>query len=41
MAAWLWTLKGRAIVCLNDCPDIRRAFEDFHIETVDIKRTVG
>lgn len=41
MAARLRTLKGRAIVSLNDHPDIRRAFEGFHIETVDIKYTVG
>ncbi|KLU28126.1 restriction endonuclease subunit M [Caballeronia mineralivorans PML1(12)] len=41
MAARLRTLKGRAIVSLNDHPDIRRAFDGFHIETVDIKYTVG
>lgn len=41
MAARLRTLKGRAIVSLNDHPDIRRAFDGFHIETVDIKYMVG
>ncbi|MFL9960475.1 DNA adenine methylase [Paraburkholderia sediminicola] len=41
MAARLRALKGKAIVSLNDHPDIRRAFEGFHIETVDIKYTVG
>jgi DNA adenine methylase len=41
MATRLRLLKGRAIVSLNDHPDIRRAFEGFHIETVDIKYTVG
>ena len=41
MAARLRALKGRAIVSLNDHPDIRRAFDGFHIETVDIKYTVG
>ncbi|WP_035546341.1 DNA adenine methylase [Burkholderia sp. 9120] len=41
MARRLRTIKGRAIVSLNDHPDIRRAFEGFHIETVDIKYTVG
>ncbi len=41
MAARLRSLKGRAIVSLNDHPDIRRAFEGFHIETVDIRYTVG
>jgi hypothetical protein len=35
------TSKGRVIVSLNDHPDIRRAFDGFHIETVDIKYTVG
>lgn len=41
MAAQLRRLKGKAIVSLNDHPDIRRAFDGFHIETVDIKFTVG
>jgi len=41
MAARLRTLKGRAIVSLNDHPAIRMAFDGFHIETVDIKYTVG
>ncbi|MFL9860797.1 DNA adenine methylase [Paraburkholderia madseniana] len=41
MAARLRSLKGKAIVSLNDHPDIRRAFDGFHIETVDIKYTVG
>ena len=34
-------MKGRAIVSLNDRRDIRRAFDGFHIETADIKYTVG
>lgn len=41
MAARLRCLKGRAIVSLNDHPAIRQAFDGFHIETVDIKYTVG
>lgn len=41
MAKRLRSIKGRAIVSLNDHPDIRRAFDGFHIETVDIKYTVG
>jgi DNA adenine methylase len=41
MATRLRTLKGKAIVSLNDHPAIRRAFDAFHIETVDIKYTVG
>ncbi|MFM0598151.1 DNA adenine methylase [Paraburkholderia dilworthii] len=41
MAKRLRTIKGRAIVSLNDHPAIRCAFEGFHMETVDIKYTVG
>jgi DNA adenine methylase len=41
MAARLRTLKGKAIISLNDHPAIRKAFEGFHIEMVDIKHTVG
>jgi DNA adenine methylase len=41
MAARLRGLKGKAIVSLNDHPAIRQAFDGFHIETVDIKYTVG
>ena len=41
MAERLRTIKGRAIVSLNDHQDIRRAFHGFHIETVDISYTVG
>jgi DNA adenine methylase len=41
MAARLRALKGKAIISLNDHPAIRRAFDGFHIETVDIKYTVG
>lgn len=41
MADRLRALKGRAIVSLNDHPDIRAAFAGFHMETVDIKYTVG
>lgn len=41
MAARLRTLKGKAIVSLNDHPAIRQAFDGFHIETVEIKYTVG
>jgi hypothetical protein len=35
------SLKGNAIVGLNDHPDIRRAFDGYYIETVDVKYTVG
>ena len=41
MAERLRTIQGHAIVSLNDHPDIRLAFDGFHIETVDISYTVG
>ena len=34
-------LKGRAVVSLNDHPDMRRIFAGFPVETVDITYTVG
>lgn len=37
----LRTIKGRAIVSLNDHPEIRRAFDGVHIEVVPIQYTVG
>ncbi|MDX1491267.1 MAG: DNA adenine methylase [Pseudohongiellaceae bacterium] len=41
MAQIMRTMKGKAIISLNDHPDIRRAFAGFHIETTDIKYTCG
>lgn len=41
MAAAMKTIKGKAIVSLNDHPDIRRIFADFEMETVPISYTVG
>ena len=41
MAEMLKRLKGKAIISLNDHPDIRRCFADFHIEATDIRYTVG
>ncbi|WP_428719150.1 DNA adenine methylase [Undibacterium curvum] len=41
MAALLKTISGKAIISLNDHPDIRRIFADFQIDTVPIKYTVG
>lgn len=41
MAEALRVLKGRAIVSLNDHPEIRRIFTGFDIDTVPIKYTVG
>lgn len=41
LAARMRTLKGKAIVSLNDHPDIRRAFAGFDMETLTIDYTVG
>lgn len=41
MAKRLGALKGRAIVSLNDHPEIRKAFDGFHIETVNIMYVLG
>lgn len=41
MAGLLRGLKGKAIVSLNDHPEIRRVFDGFQMETVPIKYTVG
>ncbi|HEK0227397.1 TPA: DNA adenine methylase [Pseudomonas aeruginosa] len=41
MAEMLKRLKGKAIISLNDHPDIRRCFTDYHIEATDIRYTVG
>lgn len=41
MAELLGRLQGKAIVSLNDHPDIRRIFGAFEIETTDIQYTVG
>jgi DNA adenine methylase len=41
MAATLRQIKGKAIVSLNDHPDIRQAFNGFEMDTVDITYTVG
>ena len=41
MAVVIGAIKGKAIISLNDHPDIRRAFAGFHFETTDIKYTVG
>ncbi len=41
MAELLGRLKGKAIVSLNDHPDIRRVFAGFEIDACDIKYTVG
>lgn len=41
MAARMRTLQGKAMVSINDHPDIRKVFEGFQFETTDIKYTVG
>ncbi|QAY92570.1 DNA adenine methylase [Pseudomonas sp. ACM7] len=41
MAKLLGEIKGKAIISLNDHPDIRRVFAGYHMETTDIKYTVG
>jgi DNA adenine methylase len=41
MATLLRTIKGKAIISLNDHPDIRHVFEGFEMETTDISYCVG
>jgi len=41
MASMLACLKGKAIVSLNDHPEIRRIFAAFQMDTVPIQYTVG
>eukprot|EP01035_Chromulina_nebulosa_P062973 gene62973-biopygen45925 len=41
MAVKLRQLKGKAIIGLNDHPDIRRCFEGFGMESLAIDYTVG
>jgi DNA adenine methylase len=41
LAQQLGSIKGKAIVSLGDHPAIREAFAAFHIESTDIKYTVG
>ena len=41
MAALMGQIKGKAIVSLNDHPEIRRGFGDFQMESLDINYQVG
>jgi DNA adenine methylase len=41
MAELFGQIKGKAIISLNDHPDIRRVFGRYHIESTDITYTVG
>jgi DNA adenine methylase len=41
MAALLGQIQGKAMISLNDHPDIRRVFNAFQMETAEINYTVG
>jgi DNA adenine methylase len=41
MATLMRTIKGKAMLSINDHPDIRQCFEGFHVVEVPIKYTVG
>ena len=41
MAELIGQIKGKAIISLNDHPDIRQVFSQYHIESTDIRYTVG
>lgn len=41
MAGMMRGLKGKAIISLNDHPDIRRVFDGFEMDVVPIQYTVG
>jgi len=41
MAAIMRAIKGKALLSINDHPDIRRCFAGFHTEEVPISYTVG
>lgn len=41
MAECLRKLQGKALVSINDHPDIRRVFKGFRMDAVDISYTVG
>ncbi|MNJ46412.1 hypothetical protein D3C77_415400 [compost metagenome] len=39
MAEFMRRCKGKVMVSINDHPDIRRAFDGFHFESLDIRYT--
>lgn len=39
MAGFTRRCKGKVMVSINDHPDIRRVFDGFHFETLDIRYT--
>lgn len=41
MADRMRTMAGKAILSINDHPEIREIFKDFTMETVSINYTVG
>jgi len=41
MAQIMRSMKGKAMLSINDHPDIRRAFEGFHMHGLEIKYSVG
>lgn len=41
MAELIGKIRGKAIISLNDHPDIRRVFGRYHMESTDITYTVG
>lgn len=41
MAEQMRTLRGKALLSINDHPDIRRVFDGFAMQTVDVDYTVG
>ncbi|BDV42453.1 restriction endonuclease subunit M [Geotalea uraniireducens] len=41
IASLMGTMKGRAILSINDHPDIRKVFSDYQVQKVKIDYTVG
>lgn len=41
MAETMRSCKGKVMVSINDHPDIRRAFDGFHMHELGIKYSVG
>lgn len=39
MAEFMRRCEGRVMVSINDHPDIRRVFDGFHFETLDVRYT--
>ena len=41
MADWLGSLKGKFILSISDCSEIRDVFSAFHFEEVKLKYSVA